>query len=82
MNSPILMVFADANVLFSAAYSDHIRAALLFRLASACRCEVITSAHAVMEAERNIARKLPRAKDRLDKLVRQIRLVADQDEWH
>jgi hypothetical protein len=39
-------VFLDANILFSAAYRDGSQALLLFELAAAGRCQLMTSAFA------------------------------------
>ncbi|EXJ16197.1 hypothetical protein D779_0502 [Imhoffiella purpurea] len=43
-------MFLDANILFSAAYRDGSPALLLFELASAGRCRLVTSAFAWDEA--------------------------------
>jgi predicted nucleic acid-binding protein len=54
-----LRLFLDANILFSAAYRDGSPALLLFELAAAGRCQLMTSAFAWDEAHRNIALKCP-----------------------
>ncbi|NEX19717.1 hypothetical protein G3480_05205 [Thiorhodococcus mannitoliphagus] len=45
-----LRLFLDANILFSAAYRDTSPALLLFELASAGRCRLVTSTFAWGEA--------------------------------
>jgi len=65
-------LFLDANILFSAAYRDGSPALLLFELASADRCIVLTSAFAWDEARRNIALKCPHRTTILDALRGQL----------
>jgi predicted nucleic acid-binding protein len=67
-----LRLFLDANILFSAAYQDGSPAHLLFELASAGRCRLVTSAFAWDEAQRNIALKYPQRSRVLDALKRQL----------
>lgn len=52
-----MKLFFDASVLFSAAHRAEGRAQQLITLARAGRCELVTSAHAVEEARRNLALK-------------------------
>lgn len=63
-----MRLFLDANILFSAAYRDGSPALLLFELAAAGRCKVLTSAFAWDEAHRNIALKCPQCTAILDAL--------------
>ena len=63
-----MRLFLDANILFSAAYRDGSPALLLFELAAADRCNVLTSAFAWDEAHRNIALKCPQRTAILDAL--------------
>jgi predicted nucleic acid-binding protein len=63
-----LRLFLDANILFSAAYRDGNPALLLFELASAGRCRLVTSAFAWDEAHRNISLKYPQRTSALDGL--------------
>jgi predicted nucleic acid-binding protein len=65
-------LFLDANILFSAAYRDGSPALLLFELASANRCNLLTSAFAWDEARRNIALKCPHRTTILDALRGQL----------
>ena len=52
-----MKLFLDANVLFSAAHRAEGRAQHLVALAGAGRCELVTSAHAIEEARRNLGLK-------------------------
>jgi predicted nucleic acid-binding protein len=67
-----LRLFLDANILFSAAYRDGSPALLLFDLASADRCRLVTSAFAWDEAHRNISVKSPQRLPALDALKGQL----------
>lgn len=52
-----MTLFLDAHVVFSAAHQAEGRAQLLLALAKAGRCTLVTSAHALEEARRNLALK-------------------------
>jgi uncharacterized protein len=65
-------LFLDANILFSAAYRDGSPALLLFELAAADLCNVLTSAFAWDEARRNITLKCPQRTTILDILRGQL----------
>ena len=65
-------MFLDANILFSAAYRNGNPALLLFELAAAGRCTLLTSAFAWDEAHRNIALKCPHRTATLDALRDQL----------
>ncbi len=52
-----MRLFLDANILFSAAHSPEGGAWKLLRLSEAGHCELMTSQHAIFEAERNLALK-------------------------
>ncbi|MGH8273235.1 MAG: PIN domain-containing protein [Gammaproteobacteria bacterium] len=69
-----MRLFLDANILFSAAYRKGSPAELLFRLARAGYCELVTSAFALEEARRNIQLKRPERHAALEKLAVQIAL--------
>ena len=62
-----MLLFLDANVLFSAAYRDTGSVRILFSLAEARGCELVASAYAIDEARRNLAEKHP---DRLGDFAR------------
>jgi predicted nucleic acid-binding protein len=62
-------LFLDANILFTAAYSEQGISRTLFRLAGVGRCSLITSAYAVDEARRNLAVKAPAALTEFGKLL-------------
>src|SRR5437764_15004160 len=64
-----MRIFLDANVLFSAAYREAGSTRILFRLADVGACELISSAYAIEEARRNIARKYPERSVDLESLV-------------
>lgn len=77
-----MRVFLDANILFSAAWTDGAGAALLFDLAEAGFCELTTSRLAVEEARRNIARKRPVRQPALERLTGQTRIGKEPGESH
>ena len=52
-----MKLFLDANVIFSAAHGAEGRAQHLVALARAGRCTLVTSAHAIEEARRNLELK-------------------------
>ena len=52
-----MKLFLDANVIFSAAHQAEGRAQHLVALAGAGRCTLVTSAHAIEEARRNLELK-------------------------
>ena len=52
-----MKLFLDANVVFSAAHGAEGRAQHLVALAVAGRCTLVTSAHAIEEARRNLELK-------------------------
>jgi predicted nucleic acid-binding protein len=56
---PVLRVFLDANVLFTAAHNPDGKAALVIKLARRGYWEATTSTFAVEEARRNLERKFP-----------------------
>ena len=74
-----LKVFLDANVLFSASLGGP-AFELLWELAERGRVELLTSPYALLEAERNLERKRPEAKNALLRRLRQVRLVPDVPE--
>jgi len=64
-----MRLFLDANVLFAAAHSPDGRARALFELANRGQCTLITSAHAIEEARRNVAVKSPSSLEALVDLL-------------
>jgi uncharacterized protein len=62
-----MLLFLDANVLFSAAYMEKSRPGNLFRLAQAGLCDLIASPYAIEEARRNLAFK---RSDRIPEFVK------------
>lgn len=69
-------VFLDANVLFTAAHNAAGKAAFLFDALSLKRWDLISSAHAVEEARRNITLKYPECEARLQELLKQVDIVS------
>lgn len=72
-----MRLFLDANILFSAAYREGSPVELLFALARAGHCTLLTSAFAQEEARRNITAKKPERLETLEGLLRQVALVGE-----
>jgi len=72
-----MRLFLDANVLFAAAHSPGGRARALFDLADHGVCNLVTSAHAVEEARRNLALKSPPNLGVLDDLLGSIEIAPE-----
>jgi len=72
-------LFLDANILFSAAYRDGNPALLLFELAVAGRCHLVTSEFAWEEAHRNITQKCPQRLPMLAALKKQLKFAPVPD---
>lgn len=72
-----MRLFLDANVLFSAAWSDDNRLRVFFDLADSGVCLLVSSAFAMDEAQRNIALKRPESASRLSALFARIERVAE-----
>ncbi len=64
-----MRLFLDANILFTAAYSPEGIARSLFDLAEAGYCSLCTSAFALDEARRNLAKKAEAKLPRLERLL-------------
>ena len=64
-----MLVFLDANVLCSAAWSTPSRLELFWALAQAGHCTLCTSAFATDEARRNINAKRPESAQKLESLL-------------
>lgn len=64
-----MRLFLDANVLFSAARSEDSRAYVLFQLARADLCSLVTSPFAIEEARRNAGLKQPDRAEALEALL-------------
>ena len=65
-------LFLDANVLFTAAHNPDGKAAFLFDAQGPKRWELLSSAHTIGEARRNIVVKYPQCAERLEWLVKQL----------
>ena len=70
-----MRLFLDANVLFTAAHNPRGKAALVIELGRQGHWDLHSSAYALEEARRNLARKFPECLDGLDALSGCIRLV-------
>ena len=82
-NQPKQKVFVDADVLFagSAAPSEHGASLVVLRMAEITLLEAYTSRQVIVEAERNLAAKLPKALPSFQALAaRCLQVVPDPDE--
>jgi predicted nucleic acid-binding protein len=77
VNADVDRVFLDANVLFSAAYSEGSRLRELWRLAET---ELLTSAFALEEARRNLLVYCPDGMSHLEVLVAELEVAAETSE--
>lgn len=68
-------LFLDANVLFTAAHNPDGKAALLFDVLDFKRWELLSSAFAIAEAQRNIVVKYPPCAARLETLIAKLTVV-------
>jgi predicted nucleic acid-binding protein len=68
-------LFLDANILFSAAHSPRGGARELLYLAEAGHCELVTSQHAIFEAERNLKLKSPTAAGDFSRVLKTVHRV-------
>ena len=75
-----MRVFLDANVLFSAAYQETGSVRAFFALAQAGVCTLVTSAHAIEEARRNLALTHPARLHDLDALLRRVEVAPEPRE--
>jgi predicted nucleic acid-binding protein len=72
-----MKLFLDANVIFTAAYSAQGLSRGLFRLATAGKCSLCTSAFAHEEAVRNIQKKVPDKLPDLTTLMQQVDILPE-----
>ena len=72
-----MRIFLDANILFTAAHNPNGKAAFVIELGRSGIWRLTASPYAAEEARRNIARKFPACRDRLEALLNDIALVAD-----
>lgn len=70
-----MRLFLDANVLFTAAHNPRGKAALVIDLGKQGHWELCSSAYALEEARRNLARKFPEFLGGLDPLLEVVRFV-------
>jgi predicted nucleic acid-binding protein len=71
----MMRLFLDANILFTAAHNAAGKASLVIELGEAGLWRLISSAYAMEEARRNIARKYPDRLQRLQTLTRDLALA-------
>lgn len=72
-----MRVFLDASVLFSAAYRETGSVRAFFTLAGAGACSLVSSAHGVEEARRNLVAKHPDRLADLEALLVKIELCPE-----
>jgi predicted nucleic acid-binding protein len=72
-----MRIFLDANILFTAAHNPNGKAALVMELGRSGVWRLATSPYAAEEARRNIARKFPACRDRMEALLNGMVLVPD-----
>lgn len=72
-----MRVFLDANVLFSAAYREAGSVRAFFSLAAAGVCILVSSAHAIEEARRNLGLKYPDCLADLEALLQSVQLAPE-----
>lgn len=72
-----MKLFLDANVVFSAAHRDEGRAQNLVALAQAGHCGLLTSGHALEEAQRNLQLKSRGFERRLAQALAHMTIVAE-----
>ena len=72
-----MKLFLDANVIFSAAHREEGRSQDLVALARGGHCELLTSAHALEEARRNLELKSGRFGRRLADAIARTTVVAE-----
>ncbi len=72
-----MRLFLDANVLFTAAHNPQGKAALVMELGREGLWQLVTSAYALEEARRNLARKYPDCLVRLNEQCQGIRFAPD-----
>jgi uncharacterized protein len=72
-----MKLFLDANIIFTAVYSDQGRSRGMFRLAAAGKCSLFTSAFAHEEAFRNLHNKAPQKLADLTVLMKQVNMLPE-----
>lgn len=70
-----MRLFLDANILFTAAHNAEGKASLVMELGQAGLWQLVSSAYALEEARRNIARKYPDRLQRLQTLTQDLALA-------
>jgi predicted nucleic acid-binding protein len=70
-------LFLDANILFSAVHSPEGGARELFKLSAASHCDLVSSQHAIFEAQRNLLVKSPSRAADFERILRMVLRVSD-----
>jgi len=71
-----MRVFLDANILFSASFSNSLLAVFLDNLKD--RAELISSGYATVEAERNLQAKMPKCLSAFKELEKSLKIISLQ----
>lgn len=71
-----LIIFLDANVLFTAAHNPSGKASLIVELGAQGHWQTLTSTLAVEEARRNLDIKFPACLTRLESILSKVRVVS------
>lgn len=74
-----MRLFLDANVLFTAAHNPTGKAAFVIELGQAGLLQLATSAYALEEARRNLARKYPECLAEFETQLTEIHILVDSD---
>lgn len=77
-----MRLFLDANILFSAAWREDSAARLLWDLARAGHCKLLSSRLAAEEARRNIVRKAPDRSASLESLIACVSIGLEPSDEH
>ena len=72
-----MRLFLDANILFSAAHSPEGGAHDLIMLSEAGYCELLTSQHAIFEADRNLTLKSPSGAEAFHQVLKTVHRLPD-----
>lgn len=73
----MMLLFLDANVLFTAAHNPRGKAALVIELGQGGLWQIASSRYAIEEARRNMARKYPERVAALAQITDTLMIVAD-----
>ena len=77
-----MLLFLDANVIFSAAHNPNGNSRGLFQLAARGWCDLLTSPYALEEATRNVLLRYPSLVHELDRLKESLQLAPEARKEH